>query len=45
MINEGYTKRQIIEISGEVPTAVARWKKQHLSELKGLTKTYSIDLG
>ena len=28
MINEGYTNRQIIEISGAGPTAVARWKKQ-----------------
>ena len=27
MINKGYTNRQIIEISGAGPTAVARWKK------------------
>ena len=26
-INEGYTNKQIIEISGAGPTAVARWKK------------------
>ena len=32
MINKGYTNRQIIEISGAGPTAVARWKKQYLSE-------------
>ena len=32
MINEGYTNRQIIEISGAGPTAVARWKKQYLLE-------------
>ena len=38
MINEGYTNRQIIEISGAGPTVVYRWKKQYLSELKGLTQ-------
>ena len=37
MINEGYTNRQIIEISGAGPTAVARWKKQYLAELDGQT--------
>ena len=37
MINEGYTNRQIIEISGAGPTAVARWKKQYLAELNGQT--------
>lgn len=35
MINEGYTNRQIIEISGAGPTVVT---KQYLSELKGLTQ-------
>ena len=39
MINEGYTNRQIIEISGAGPTAVARWKKQYLAELNGQTPT------
>ena len=29
MINEDYTNRQIIEISGAGPTAVARWKEQY----------------
>lgn len=38
MINEGYTNRQIIEISGADPTSVARWKKQYLAELNGLTQ-------
>ena len=37
MINEGYTNRQIIDISGAGPTAVARWKKQYLAELDGQT--------
>jgi len=35
MVNEGYTNKQIIEISGAGPTAVARWKKQYLAELNG----------
>ena len=29
MANEGYTNRQIIDISGAGPTAVARWKKHY----------------
>jgi len=33
MVNEGYINKQIIEIFGAVPTAVARWKKQCLAEL------------
>ena len=37
MVNEGYTNKQIIEISGTGPTAVARWKKQYLAELDGHT--------
>ena len=39
MINEGYTNKQIIDISGAGPTAVARWKKQYLAELGGQTPT------
>jgi len=35
IINEGYTNRQIIEISGAGPAAVARWKKQYLAEFNG----------
>jgi transposase len=33
MVNENYTNKQIIEISGAGPTAVIRWKKQYLAEL------------
>ena len=29
MVNEGYTNKQIIEISGAGPTAIARWKNQY----------------
>ena len=35
MINEGYTNKQIIEISGAGPAAVAQWKKQHPAEING----------
>lgn len=37
MVNENYTNKQIIEISGAGPTAVTRWKKQYLAELDGKT--------
>ena len=37
MVNEGYSNKQVREISGAGPTAVARWKKQYLEELKGVT--------
>ncbi len=39
MVNEGYTNRQIIDISGAGPTVVARWKKQYLAELSGQAPT------
>ena len=37
MVNENYTNKQIIEISGAGPTAISRWKKQYLAELDGQT--------
>ena len=37
MTEEGYTIKQIMEISGAGQTAVSRWKKQHLSEQIGET--------
>ncbi len=37
MINEGYTNKQVMEISGAGDTAVSRWKKQYLAELNGQT--------
>ena len=45
MINEGYTNRQIIDISGAGPTAVSRWKKQYLAELNGQTPTSGKAIG
>ncbi len=37
MVNEGYTNKQILEISGAGDSAVRRWKKQYLDELNGNT--------
>ncbi len=37
MIENGYSNKQIMEISGAGATAVRRWKKQYQGELKGIT--------
>lgn len=37
MVIEGYSTKQIMEISGAGATAAARWKKQYQQELKGQT--------
>ena len=37
MVEENYSPKQIMDISGAGSTAVTRWKKQYLEELKGLT--------
>lgn len=37
MINDGYTNKQIRNISGAGETAVSRWKKQYLAEVDGHT--------
>ncbi len=37
MIDEGYSNKQIRDISGAGDTAVSRWKKQYLEELNGQT--------
>jgi len=37
MVNEGYSTKQIMEISGAGQTAILRWKKQYLDELDGIT--------
>lgn len=37
MVNEGYTNKQIMEISGAGESAVGRWKRQYLDELNGNT--------
>lgn len=35
MIEENYTNKQIMDISGACSSAVVRWKRQYLQELKG----------
>ncbi len=35
MVEEGYTNKQIEEMSGAGKSAVSRWKQQYLSELDG----------
>jgi transposase len=37
MINEGYTNKQIRDISGAGETVISRWKKQYLAEIDGQT--------
>ncbi len=41
MVDEGYSNRQIEEISGAGKSAVSRWKQQYIAELKGETPTSS----
>jgi len=35
MVHEGYSTRQVMEISGAGNTAVLRWKQQYKAELRG----------
>ena len=37
MVNENYSNKKIIAISGAGPSAVTRWKKQYLAEISGQT--------
>jgi transposase-like protein len=37
MLNEGYTNKQIRDISGAGEAAISRWKKQYLAEVDGHT--------
>tara|TARA_B110001469_G_C9593567_1_gene294651 strand:- start:888 stop:1199 length:312 start_codon:yes stop_codon:yes gene_type:complete len=37
MVDEGYTNKQIKEISGAGDTAISRWKRQYLAEVNGHT--------
>ncbi len=37
MVEDNYTNQKVMDISGAGATAVSRWKKQYLSELKGKT--------
>lgn len=35
MVEDSYTNKQIMEISGAAASAVSRWKKQYLAEQQG----------
>jgi transposase len=35
MVEEGYSNKQVMEISGAGDTAVSRWKRQYIAELAG----------
>jgi len=35
MVDEGYSNKQIMEISGAGNTAVSRWKREYLAEFLG----------
>ncbi len=35
MVNENYSNKKIMAISGAGPSAVTRWKKQYLAEING----------
>ena len=37
MLEDNYSIQQVMDISGAGSTAVSRWKKQYLAELKGET--------
>ena len=37
MVEEGYSNKKIMEISGAGASAVTRWKRQYLEELNGIT--------
>ena len=44
MVDENYSNKQIIELSGASSSAVVRWKKQYLDEKKGKTSPDKIAL-
>ena len=37
MVDDGYSNKQIMEISGAGATAVRRWKLQYIEEMSGIT--------
>lgn len=41
MVDEGYSNRQVEEISGAGKSAVSRWKQQYIAELQGKTPSNS----
>jgi len=41
MVEEGYTNKQIQDISGACSSAISRWKRQDKAELTGYTPVNS----
>ncbi len=37
MVHEGYSNKQVMEISGAGSSAITRWKKQYIEEINGQT--------
>ena len=37
MVDEGYTNQKVVSISGASSSAVTRWKRQYINEMKGQT--------
>ena len=37
MVDEGYSNKKVMEISGASESAVTRWKRQYINEMKGQT--------
>ena len=37
MVDEGYSNKKVMEISGASESAVSRWKQQYIKELSGQT--------
>lgn len=37
MVDEDYSNKKVMEISGASDSAVSRWKRQYIAELKGQT--------
>ena len=44
MVDDGYSVLQIMEISGACESAVSRWKRQYINELKGNTPNNKVAL-
>ena len=44
MVHEGYSNKEVMEISGACQSAVTRWKSQYKAELSGKTPSGSVAL-
>ena len=44
MVDDGYSILQIMEISGACESAISRWKRQYVNELRGNTPNNKVAL-